>query len=614
MKQEIIQAEISCPYEFLESDVKSSQKCIQSEILSSHGFVQHDVPSSQGFVQREALPKQQLNESEHHSPHELVEHKVESPRECVQHEVLPLTEVDNIASTSDNCVRRNSASTECGKYFNISITINDTASDVTTDKKNSITIPKSWGVAEHTEGGGQRVVFTNIVKTRENSTAGPIIDKCVEIKTDKTLCYSVYGRVIDPEGCQLTPVLTDTALLPKTLERFKNLNVCNGLGAVNVHHLSVDSVFQDWIRRWRDKNCTMISKRKRCEYCKKMRQRILRREARSTKTETLHRIRHVSNPIDKRKLIALRKKNSRARRVKNYSKRRIRLLTQSLTKKADEIASIRAEVLAEKFLQFQVPASQQTAVKQIISAATKRHTKSRRYSEEWIMLCMLMNIRSPGFYEFLRKNDILPLPCTKTIRSYFSLIQSKCGFDEQFGQLLKKHFDTKAPHQRHGILLLDEINLRKSVAVCSRNLTYVGLTDFGEDGPESTDIRDQATHGLVLMFQPLADTYTQPIAVFASKNPVKGEELTKLVVKAIIYLERSGAKIHGVIADGAATNAKMWSMLGVSGAMGNTKTWFTHPVDEERKVFVFSDAPHVIKNIRNRLYNKRKLRVSSTAA
>ncbi|XP_024876928.1 uncharacterized protein LOC112457862 [Temnothorax curvispinosus] len=178
-------------------------------------------------------------------------------------------------------------------------------------------------------------------------------------------------------------------------------------------------------------------------------------------------------------------------------------------------------------------------------------------------------------------------------------------------ELLKKDFATKTPLQRHGVLLLDEINLRKSVAVCSKNLTYVGLTDLGDDGLRSSDISEQATHGLVVMFQFLADTYTQPIAVFASKNPVKGEELAKLVVKGIIYLERCGTTIHGVIADGAATNQKMWSLLKVRGTMQDTKTWFTHPLDDEKKVFVFSDTPHVIKNIRNRLLNQKKLRLNS---
>lgn len=129
---------------------------------------------------------------------------------------------------------------------------------------------------------------------------------------------------------------------------------------------------------------------------------------------------------------------------------------------------------------------------------------------------------------------------------------------------------------------MDEIHLRKSVAVYSRNLTYIGLTDFGQDEPQSTDIQDQAMHGFVLMYQSIASSYSQPIAVFALKNPVKGVKLAKLlkavIYKAVIYLEKSGAIIHSIIADSAATNAKMWSLLDISGKIECTKTWFTHPM------------------------------------
>lgn len=227
------------------------------------------------------------------------------------------------------------------------------------------------------------------------------------------------------------------------------------------------------------------------------------------------------------------------------------------------------------------------------------------------MLCMLMNIRSPAYYEFLRKNRIVPLPCTRTVRNYFSMIDSKCGFDEKFFELLKLKFDSKKPLQRNGLLVIDDINLRKSVAVSSKDLTYTGLTDgFDHDESDSsTDINDQATHGLVFLFQPLADKFTQPVAVFASKNPVKGDELAKLVVKAIMLLEKAGARIHGLIGDGAQTNTKMGTLLGINRSIENTKYWFTHPSDTERRVFAFSDVPHLFKNIRNRLYNKKKLRV-----
>lgn len=111
------------------------------------------------------------------------------------------------------------------------------------------------------------------------------------------------------------------------------------------------------------------------------------------------------------------------------------------------------------------------------------------------------------------------------------------------------------------------------------------------------------------MFQPLADNYTQPLANFASKDPVIGIELAKLLVKCIILLEESGAVVHGFVSDGAQTNRKMWLVLGIDGKKNSLKNWFTHPFDNSRKIFSFTDTPHLIKNVRNRLYNQKVLKV-----
>lgn len=58
----------------------------------------------------------------------------------------------------------------------------------------------------------------------------------------------------------------------------------------------------------------------------------------------------------------------------------------------------------------------------------------------------------------------------------------------------------------------------------------------------------------MFIFQPLADVYTQPIAVFASRGTVKGFILAKLVIKALLLLERSGAYVYNFVSDEAQTN------------------------------------------------------------
>ena len=74
-------------------------------------------------------------------------------------------------------------------------------------------------------------------------------------------------------------------------------------------------------------------------------------------------------------------------------------------------------------------------------------------------------------------------------------------------------------------------------------------------------------------------------------------------------LEKFGALKHGLIGDGASTNRKMQTTFGITSQINSTKSWFTHPLDNGREIFAFFNTPHLFKNVRNRLYNKRRLRV-----
>lgn len=85
---------------------------------------------------------------------------------------------------------------------------------------------------------------------------------------------------------------------------------------------------------------------------------------------------------------------------------------------------------------------------------------------------------------------------------------------------------------------------------------------------------------------------------------------TKLVIKAIMLLEDAGTEVIGLKTDGATTNRTMWNNLGISGKKKSLNKYFLNPYDEKRKVFVFSDAPHLLKTIRNRLHDKNQLKVS----
>jgi len=92
--------------------------------------------------------------------------------------------------------------------------------------------------------------------------------------------------------------------------------------------------------------------------------------------------------------------------------------------------------------------------------------------------------------------------------------------------MFKLALDKKKEIQKHGVILLDEIYLRESVNVNSKNLTYTGWIDFGSENIRPINLDEPADHSLVIMFQPLADFHSQPITVFASKGSVLGEVIT----------------------------------------------------------------------------------------
>lgn len=81
------------------------------------------------------------------------------------------------------------------------------------------------------------------------------------------------------------------------------------------------------------------------------------------------------------------------------------------------------------------------------------------------------------------------------------------------------------------------------------------------------------------------------------------------MIKAISLLENFGAKIDGIVSDEISTNRKLWVKFGINGTMDDVKNSFIHPLDDTRKIYMFSDATNLIKNVRNRLVNKKSLRV-----
>jgi len=221
---------------------------------------------------------------------------------------------------------------------------------------------------------------------------------------------------------------------------------------------------------------------------------------------------------------------NRLRRVKdNLRKKCVRAkqklinLKLKLSKVQNEMASISDDSIKEKLNLCQnMNESQKTLILECFAASKVKNCKSRRYTENWLMLCLLLNIRCPSAYKYLRNSELLPLPHPKTIRRHLSLVKTYCGFDQDFFKLFKKRVDHMSDMEKHGVLLFDSINLRKGLHVNTSTLSYIGLEDYGDE-VASAEHKNYADHALVFMFQSLGSNFYQTIGCFASKSEVKGK-------------------------------------------------------------------------------------------
>jgi len=88
-----------------------------------------------------------------------------------------------------------------------------------------------------------------------------------------------------------------------------------------------------------------------------------------------------------------------------------------------------------------LPESYRVVVQEFFKASKHENKKTMCYSEDWILKCLLFHIRSASGYNFILKNDILPLP--KTLCRYLSLTDTKFGFDSNLFTIFEKHISSK---------------------------------------------------------------------------------------------------------------------------------------------------------------------------
>ncbi|KAK3933106.1 Transposable element P transposase [Frankliniella fusca] len=493
----------------------------------------------------------------------------------------------------------------------------------TEDKQNAdanaqLTATKDWSCSE--VKNLQMPINSVVCNTIEESSKFIVHIDPINLETTKTIIFKDNEPPVVKIRNNIAPIDTPEILsssaAQELLVKVDKIKICPGTG-IGKHKFS--------------EACggMLESKTKRCQHCIFERARLRKREERKSICE-------------KRKEAKIKKRKSN---VQSLKRSKINLLNKVHRYKFRVENAIREcekkneVVLAEAISQLPSVA-QQEAVRACFEASKRKGPSGRRYTVKWVYECMLMRIKDKNLYNHIRRHEILVLPNTTTINRYLKHYGGTYGFQPQILEMLKKKKDQICQRNVGEVrmILIDEMKLSKGLYFDSSTLQVLGCKDMGEDigeafgedfrenveeaieqlpvsrvckekipqgessrKPKNDREKNLGDHALVISFQPFRDKWVQAIACFLTNGNASDSELTKLILEAVLLLERSGLFVDGVVGDGAAWNRSMWKKFGISYDNCSAE----HPCDPERQLYFISDFPHLMKCKRNCLCSKK---------
>ena len=233
----------------------------------------------------------------------------------------------------------------------------------------------------------------------------------------------------------------------------------------------------------------------------------------------------------------------------------------------------------------------------------------RRYHPHVIRFCLSLHAKSPAAYKELRDSGVLVLPSQRTLRDYRNFFKPKPGFNSENIERLKELCSDHTGIQRYVVLSLDEMKIQSKLVFDKRSNELIGFVDLGDEHVnEALASGDElATHALVFLIRGVATDLKYTLGYFLTKD-VTSYQIMSLFWKAVCVLEVAcNLWICAAVSDGASPNRRCYELhAGISdnpGVPGEIVHSTVNLFCPSRKIYFFSDAPHLVKTARNCLFN-----------
>ena len=278
--------------------------------------------------------------------------------------------------------------------------------------------------------------------------------------------------------------------------------------------------------------------------------------------------------------------------------------TRRLKKKVSSLTTVVSELKKENLVSKDCASILERTFSGVTRELMKRLVTQKKkknpgaYPKELRAFAMTLKFYSAKAYKYVRKSFDLGLPHPSVVSSWYNVMDAEPGFTkEALTALQAKVLAGKREGQEVVCaLMLDEMSIRKHVQWDGKAGKYRGFVDCGTKVDD--DSLPEATDALVFVAVSVNSNWKVPCGYFLV-NGLTGEEKANLTKDCLTKLHEVGVKVVSFTCDGPTTHQAMLKLLGARLSADNLQAYFPHPCDNNQRIYIFLDACHMIKLVRN---------------
>ena len=217
--------------------------------------------------------------------------------------------------------------------------------------------------------------------------------------------------------------------------------------------------------------------------------------------------------------------------------------------------------------------------------------------------CLRIYCKSHSTYSELRDSGFLRLPSGRTLSDYKNFCSSKSGWQTSVFQGMQSSCEQqKVPNVgKLGALIFDEVKIKEGLLFDPSSWELIGFVDLECDNAspdcKPTTTEKLASHVLQFYFKSVFSSFNYPCGYFLTRG-ITATQLNRIFWEGVGLLHTHDFEVIVSICDGAPENRTFMDINGCTETVSKTHNPFSNS-----PLFFLSDPPHLVKKLRNNLYN-----------